>query len=119
MRHYQEETNDKLENLEGFVYETRITQQDHEDVEGVQQKEQSLISHELSKRLMQVEIQLGTMAFEQWVHNEVEENQKNKEGKGFGTSHGTYPDPKECFFDSYWVSLFVSSGFMSVGLFLE
>ena len=38
LRHYQEETNYKLENLEEFVYETIISQQDHEDMETVQQK---------------------------------------------------------------------------------
>ena len=90
LRQYREVTNDKLENSYYFVHETIIAQKYQQEMVAAQQKELTLISQELLDQPVQVEIQLSTMAFEQDVHNEVEEKKKNGEGKGFGTSRSIY-----------------------------
>ena len=49
--------------MEKFLHETNITRKDHEDKVESQRKEKEQITQALSKQLLEVEIQLRTMAF--------------------------------------------------------
>ena len=90
MRHFREETKEKMEQMEKLLHETNVSQKDHEDKVESQRKEQDEIKQVLLEWLLEVEIQLRNMTFEQRVHNEVEEKKKYAGGKVFKDSRGIY-----------------------------
>ena len=77
---------ESFEQVAEDLHEVRSIKMEQSVVDESWHQEQDQSIQELADRLTHVDIQVGIMAFEVRVQNEVESNQKFVDGKGSGTS---------------------------------
>ena len=74
--------------VEGEIHKARVNQMDPSEEDKHLRTEHDHAIQELLDSLLEVEVQVGTMVFEDRVRREVEATLTAAEGKGQGTSHG-------------------------------
>jgi len=77
-----------MDQVEEEIHEARVYQMEQSASEGRYFQDQAKLVHELSNKLLSVEIQLGTVVFENQVRKEVKANFTPTKGTDPGSTSG-------------------------------